>query len=156
KLTHISFWASGGSGAFRKDIWSELGGLDEIFAPFYWEDTDLSYRAWKRGYQVLWEPKSIVHHQHEGTIGSSFSKKYIDFISQRNQLIFIWKNITDFKMLFVHKMALGKKLLTKPGYWRPYLAALSKLHLILPRWFKEKTQQKVSDQEIFSKFQKRP
>ncbi len=149
---HISFWASGGSAAFRKDLWLKLGGLDEIFAPFYWEDTDLSYRAWKRGYQVLWEPKSVVHHQHEGTIGSSFSKKYIDFISQRNQIIFIWKNITNFKMLFEHKMALGKRLLTKPGYWRPYLAALSKLPLILPRFLKEVSQKKLSDKEIFEKF----
>ncbi|MCX6724479.1 MAG: glycosyltransferase, partial [Candidatus Shapirobacteria bacterium] len=39
KTAHLSFWASGGSGAFRKSIWLELGGMDEIFAPFYWEDT---------------------------------------------------------------------------------------------------------------------
>lgn len=150
---HFSFWASGGSAAFRKDIWLELGGMDEIFAPFYWEDTDLSYRAWKRGYKVIWDPRSVVHHQHESTIGSHFSKSYIDFISQRNQLLFIWKNITSFKMLFEHKMALGKKLLIHPGYWRPYLAALSKIFLILPRWLNEFKNKKVSDQEIFSKFQ---
>ena len=150
--THISFWASGGSGAFRKSIWIKLGGLDEIFIPFYWEDTDLSYRAWKRGYKILWDPRAIVHHQHEGTIGKQFSSRYIDFVAQRNQIIFIWKNITDFKMLFEHKISLEKKLLTKPGYWRPYLAALSKLPLILPRFLKEFNQKKVSDKEIFQKF----
>jgi len=152
KTPHFSFWSSGGSGAFRKSVWEKLGGLDEIFAPFYWEDVDLSYRAWKRGYQILWDPKSIVHHQHESTIGYHFPQNYVNFISQRNQLLFIWKNITDFQMLFEHKMILGKKLLTNPGYWRPYLAALKKLPLILPRWLKEKKQAKISDREIFSHF----
>lgn len=51
---HISAWTSGGSGAFRKKIWEKLGGFDEMYSPFYWEDIDLSYRAWKRGYKVLW------------------------------------------------------------------------------------------------------
>jgi len=152
KTNHISFWANGGSGAFRKNIWEKLGGFDEIYKPFYWEDIDLSYRAWKRGYKIIWEPKAVVCHQHESTIGTHFSKKYIDFISQRNQILFIWKNITNFKMLFEHKMALGRKLLTQPKYWWPYLAALSKLYLIFPRWFKEKAQQKVSDKTIFIQF----
>jgi len=49
-------------------------------------------------------------------------------------------------------MALGRKLLTQPKYWWPYLAALSKLYLIFPRWFKEKAQQKVSDKTIFIQF----
>jgi len=152
KKPHVSFWANGGSGAFRKSIWLKLGGLDEIFQPFYWEDIDLSYRAWKRGYQVLWEPQAVVHHQHEATISSRFNKKYIDFISQRNQILFIWKNITSFRMLFEHKMSLAKKLITKPGYWRPYLAALSRLFLIWPRWLKEFKDKKFSDREIFELF----
>jgi GT2 family glycosyltransferase len=152
KKTHLSFWANGGSGAFRKSIWLKLGGLDEMFTPFYWEDIDLSYRAWKRGYKILWEPQSIVHHQHETTISSRFNQKYVDLIAQRNQLLFIWKNITDFKMRSLHKMFLWKKLLTQPGYFKPFLAALSRLFLIFPRWFKELREQKVSDREIFKKF----
>jgi len=150
--SHVSFWACGGSGAFRRSVWLKLGGMDKLFAPFYWEDTDLSYRAWKRGYQVLWEPKSIVHHQHEGTIGSNFSPKYVDFISQRNQLLFIWKNITDFKMLLEHKMNLFRKLIVNPGYWRPFLAAWLRFCLILPKWLKELKDKKVSDSKIFEQF----
>jgi len=152
KKPHLSFWASGGSAAFRRSIWLKLGGLDEIFAPFYWEDIDLSYRAWKRGFKVLWEPQSVVHHQHESTIGSQFSQRYVDLISQRNQLLFIWKNITNLKMRSVHKIFLWKKLLTHPGYFKPFGAALSRVFLITPRWFKESREQEVSDREIFKKF----
>ena len=44
-----TLWVSGGSGAFRKTIWETLGGLNELYNPFYWEDIDLSYRALKSG-----------------------------------------------------------------------------------------------------------
>lgn len=151
KSHHISFWANGGSGAFRKKIWGQLGGFDELHHPFYWEDIDLSYRAWKRGYKIIWEPRSIVHHKHEGTI-SRFPKKYVGMISQRNQLLFIWKNITDPKMIWQHKFWLGKRLLTTPGYWRPFLTALVRLPKILPRRLKERQEQEVSDEKIFAQF----
>lgn len=149
--THLSGWASGGSSAFRKSLWNELGGFDKIYYPFYWEDLDLSYRAWKRGYKILWEPKSIVHHQHEGTIGSHFSKDYIQFISSRNQLLFIWKNITDSRMLFSHKRGLIKRLL-KPGYWKPFLSALTRLPRIYGARRIEDKQITVSDKTIFNQF----
>lgn len=152
KQKHISFWASGGSGAFRKDLWEKLGGFDNIYSPFYWEDMDLSYRAWKRGYRVIWDPQAVVKHKHKGTIGVNFSKKYIDFISQRNQLLFIWKNITNFKMFVEHKLYLWKRLLTNLGYWKPFLAALVLMPKVLQRRIKECREGKVSDKEIFSLF----
>jgi len=152
KNPHLSFWASGGSGAFRRNIWLELGGFDEIFKPFYWEDIDLSYRAWKRGYKVIWDPRSVVHHQHEGTIGVHFPQKYVDFISQRNQLLFIIKNITNLPMIFQNRIYLWKRLLTNFGYWKVLGAVLLKVHRISPRLIKEFLESKVSDKEIFNQF----
>lgn len=150
--THITAWASGGSAAFRKSIWEKLGGFDEIYKPFYWEDIDLGYRAWKRGYKILWEPKAIVHHEHEAIIGKHFSKEYIDSISERNQLLFIWKNITRPKMIFEHKINLWKKLFKNPGYTKVVVGALVKLPFIIPRRVKEFREKKVSDREIFAQF----
>jgi len=152
KQNHISFWASGGSAAFRKDIWEKLGGFDSLYYPFYWEDVDLSYRAWKRGLRVIWDPQSVVKHKHEGTIGLNFSKKYIDFISQRNQLLFIWKNITSIKMFYEHKIYLWKKIFREPGFLKPFAAALIKLPKVFWRRFKEIKEAKISDQEVFSLF----
>lgn len=149
--THLSAWASGGSAAFRKSIWEELGGFDEIYNPFYWEDIDLSYRAWKRGYQVLWEPKAIVHHQHEAIIGKHFSKKDISFISERNRLLFIWKNIIDWKMIIEHKFYLLPWLI-RPGHLKSLMAAKLKLPQVFIKRMKEGREKKVSDREIFEQF----
>ncbi len=149
--THITAWASGGSAAFRKSIWEHLGGFDEIYRPFYWEDIDLGYRAWKRGFKILWEPKAIVHHKHEAIIGKHFSKDYIDFVSERNRLIFIWKNIIDPKMILEHKIWILWRL-RNPGFIKPLLAAKLKLPWILPRKIKEWREMKISDKEVFEQF----
>ena len=60
----------------------ELGGFDEILAPFYLEDTDLGYLAWKRGWKTMYQPASIVYHEHRGTIGKKFSDAYIQGVLQ--------------------------------------------------------------------------
>ncbi len=96
-------WVSGGSGAFRRSMWKELGGMDTLYNPFYWEDIDLSYRARKAGWKTLFEPKSIVNHHHEeGKIKREFSSYDVKRIAYRNQFIFIWKNVSDRSVLLPH------------------------------------------------------
>jgi GT2 family glycosyltransferase len=100
---HDTAWVSGGSGAFKKKYWIQLGGMDELFNPFYWEDIDLSYRAIKSGFKMVFEPRSIVIHNHEkGVIKTTAKKEYIKRIAYRNQLLCIWKNITDYSYLVDH------------------------------------------------------
>ncbi len=150
--THVSMWTSGGSSAFSKKKWLELGGFYEGFNPGYWEDIDLCFRAQKRGWQVLWEPKSVVYHKHETTFSAFYTRKQIDFISRRNQLMFIWKNITSPKLITSHQRALLGKMLTDPAIWRPFLAAIIKLPEIKKLHNKEGDEQRISDEEIFEKF----
>jgi len=98
-----TLWVSGGSSAFRKSIWEKLGGLNELYNPFYWEDIDISYRALKSGYKILFEPKSIVVHEHEkGAIKNKYSKNTVTAIVYRNQFIFVWENATDYSLQFIH------------------------------------------------------
>lgn len=107
-----TFWVSCGSGAFRKEIWDVLRGLDEIYNPFYWEDIDLSYRAVKSGYAILFESKSIVHHYHEqGAVKSFFTESKIQKVAYRNHFIFMWKNMTDANFIFRHLLWLPYHLL---------------------------------------------
>jgi O-antigen biosynthesis protein len=94
-----SIYGSGGFTAFDRDKWLVLGGLDELFAPFNWEDTDICYRGLKRGWCVLYEPESVVYHSPNTTIGSTSRRLRVRFISRRNRLLFHWKNLTDTGML---------------------------------------------------------
>lgn len=150
---HQTLWVSGGSGVFRKNIWEKLGGLDEMFRPFYEEDVDLGYRATKRGYLNIFEPNSHVeHYQEPGVISQSFSKEKISQIAQRNQLIFIWKNITSRKLINQHQSALAKMLVASPKYWLIFLRALVKLPEVLRKREVEKKEITLSDEEILNKF----
>src|SRR3972149_292282 len=111
-----NFWAEGGSSIFNKKLFIELGLLDELFNPFYWEDIDLSYRAWKAGYKILYDPSIKVEHHHESTIGKYFDKRKVLKIAFRNQLIFNWKNLTDKKLIFEHLLNFPK-LIFIPGFF---------------------------------------
>jgi GT2 family glycosyltransferase len=96
------FYGGGGSCAFDRRKFLELGGFDPLLAPFYLEDTDLGFLAWKRGWKVLYQPASVVHHEHRGTIGKHFSARYIQSILQKNFLLFCWKNIHEYPRLSGH------------------------------------------------------
>jgi GT2 family glycosyltransferase/glycosyltransferase involved in cell wall biosynthesis len=96
------FYGGGGSCAFDRRKFLELGGFDELLAPFYLEDTDLGYMAWKRGWKVLYQPRSIVYHEHRGTIGKRFSEAQIQAVLKKNYLLFCWKNIHDWRRLGSH------------------------------------------------------
>ncbi|MBX9602503.1 MAG: glycosyltransferase [Bryobacteraceae bacterium] len=95
-------YGGGGSCAYDRRKFLELGGFDELLAPFYMEDTDLGYLAWKRGWKVLYQPKSHVWHEHRGTIGKRFSDAYIQGVLNKNYILFAWKNVHDWRMLLSH------------------------------------------------------
>ena len=42
-------WACGGACFIDKNKFNTLSGFDTLYSPFYFEDLDLSYRAWKKG-----------------------------------------------------------------------------------------------------------
>jgi len=96
------FYGGGGSCAFDRRKFLELGGFDELLKPFYLEDTDLGYLAWKRGWKVLYQPASAVFHEHRGTIGKNFSDAYIQTVVKKNFLLFTWKNIHSWGWLGSH------------------------------------------------------
>ena len=121
-------WVSCGSGAFRKIIWDKLNGLDETYNPFYWEDIDLSYRARKTGYKILFEPKSVVVHKHEeGAIKQKYSTEQIKTISYRNQFLFAWKNMNSWRLWLNHFLWLPYYLFTNRElfFYKGLIAALT-------------------------------
>lgn len=149
---HTSFYVSGGSGVFRRKTWVELGGMDEkLLSPFYWEDIDICYRAAKRGYVNLWDPGSKVTHEHESTVGK-LPKSYVERIRERNQLLFIWKNIHSVSLVRKHVVGVMLRLIRHPGYLRIVFMAIGRLGIALKSRRCEMRESKVSDEAIFSRF----
>ena len=80
----------------------EIGGFDPLYAPFYVEDADISYQAWKRGWKTLLVPASHVVHRHRSTSKKKFGERFVENTIRRNTYLFIWKNVTDVSLLFEH------------------------------------------------------
>ena len=95
-------YGGGGSCAFDRRKFEELAGFDPLLRPFYLEDTDLGYLAWKRGWKVLYQPRSVVYHEHRGTIGKRFREDQIQAVLKKNYLLFAWKNIHEWRRLAPH------------------------------------------------------
>ena len=55
-------YVSGASLLVRRDLFAQLGGFDEAFAPAYCEDADLAFRLRAEGFKVLYQPLSRVVH----------------------------------------------------------------------------------------------
>jgi GT2 family glycosyltransferase len=100
------FWAGGGACAIDRRKFEMLGGFDALYHPFYVEDTDLCYQAWRRGWRSLLAPASRVIHKHRGTSGPRFGDLFVNNTTRRNHYLFIWKNVTDFGMLLEHVLRL--------------------------------------------------
>ena len=148
-----TFWISGGSGAFRKSMWDKLSGLDEMFNPFYWEDLDLCFRAQRMGWKLIWEPKAIVAHKHETTINkNNFPTRYLNYMKERNQLLFNWKNL-PLHILFTDHLFGVLKRLKNPGYFVVILISVFKIPEILHSRMKHE-EYKYSPDSILMNFQK--
>ena len=151
-----SMFASGGSTMYDRERFLSIGAFDELLSPIYWEDVEISYRAWKRGYTVLYEPRSVVYHRVSSTMGQQNRRK-IWRLQQRNRLIFHWINLHDRRMTASHALWLLLLTLTAPLRLQPlFLLAVfdaGKLFArIRRRRREEKRLAKRSDRDVFQIF----
>lgn len=51
----------------HRDLFAEVGGFDESFAPAYFEDTDYWHRAWEMGVDLSPVPAALVDHERRTT-----------------------------------------------------------------------------------------
>jgi GT2 family glycosyltransferase len=152
-----SMFAGGGSAMFDRTKFLELGGFETLLSPFYWEDVELSYRAWKRGYRVLYEPRSLARHQISSTIGK-LGRRRVRMIEQRNRLMFHWINLHDRGLITSHIFWLMFLVITAPLRLQPMFVisvfeALKRLPEILRRRREEKLRGIQTDREVFKLFE---
>jgi GT2 family glycosyltransferase len=161
KVSDLTFgknaWAEGGATLIDKKKFDLLNGFDPIYSPFYWEDVDLSYRAWKAGFEILFDPKILVEHHHQSTIGKYFSSKKIEAIAFRNQLIFTFKNISEghfYLQFFIFFFKRFFQFLITANFYgiMSILGFLKRLPVILKTKIVQRNLYKVKDEEILAFF----
>jgi len=86
-------FAVGGTCLLRRSELIERGGLDPLYEPFYWEDLDLCWEAWRAGRRVLYQPASVVEHHHRGSIGKLVEPDFVRAAIEKNRLLFQWKHL---------------------------------------------------------------
>ena len=155
-LDLISIFAGGGSSMYDRNKFMEIGGFDELFAPFYWEDVELSYRAWKRGYRVKYEPRSIAYHMISSTIGGLAARRTAR-IQDRNRLIFNWIHLHDPAMLaknflWVAVLGITAPLRMRFGFLASLIEATARIGRIRKRRAGEKRAAQRTDREILEIF----
>jgi GT2 family glycosyltransferase len=90
--THPTLYPVGCCYLCRKATFLALGGYDDVYAPFYWEDVDLGYRAWRRGLASLHVPSAVCHHEGSATIGERSMDERLK-TWHRNWALFHLRNI---------------------------------------------------------------
>jgi len=88
---------------FKKEVLDETLVDNEVldseyFA--YFEETDLCHRIWLAGYEIKFEPNSIIYHKMGGT-SNDMKNSFIQFHSFKNRINTYIKNLSLSKLLVI-------------------------------------------------------
>ncbi len=117
KSSTSCFFAVGGQSFYRRDLLNDMGSIDELLWPMYHEDIELSYRAWKNGYRIVYAPGSVCHHMGGHTSRKVFTATQLRSFVRQNELLMVWKDVTDIRMLIEHVLWLVPRLGTAILRW---------------------------------------
>jgi GT2 family glycosyltransferase len=106
-----SMYLSGANAFVDKEKIFQLGGFNEMFAPFYVEDYELSVRAWRFGWKCYYDHESICRHKESVTIKNKTKKDEVNVIYYRNKMylhalhlpatsLWLWHGQLFFECLF--------------------------------------------------------
>ena len=140
-------WAGGGSSAFHRQRFLQLGGFCDLFSPCYMEDVDLSYRAWRRGWKVLLAAESKVLHKHRSSSSKRFSDRQITTLIEERKLWHLWKNFS-LPLLVPHLLFLPFHLGPQRLSVGSYLRSLRRFREVVATRISE-PRRAISDRSLF-------
>ncbi|MDQ5940828.1 MAG: hypothetical protein QG632_554 [Candidatus Dependentiae bacterium] len=155
------FAACGGSVLYRATLLEKVGLFDEDFFAYY-EDVDISFRARLMGYDILYEPKSVVYHAIGATSGGGL-KPFTRFHSVKNAHYLYLKNMpASLFWRFLPRFLLGQIMVfassIKHGLLLSHLKGLVWVLLFLPKKIVQRVtiqrKKKVSNADVLSRLYK--
>lgn len=136
KTTLYTLFMSGANALIDRKKLLEIGCFNEIYNPYYSEDLDLGIRAWRLGYKIYFESRSVCRHPNSATIKKEPSHK-VRVIAKRNKMYLHFIHLNGIECLyFVLKVtfkSLFRALLFDFHYLKSYylfIGSLSNLQTI--------------------------
>jgi GT2 family glycosyltransferase len=129
-------YVTGAAIAVRRDFLQSMGGFDEDYFPAYYEETDLCYRARRKGFGVLYVPTAVVYHCESPILKKLSPSFYRTFY--RSRIRFLLKNYSlkdwlfrfvpfEIKWFLAIPEARGTRLLQFRAYWEGVTFLFQKL-----------------------------
>lgn len=89
-------YVSGASLLIRRQLFYRVGGFDDRYAPAYCEDSDLAFKVRAAGFEVLYQPESLVVH-YEGMSNGIDIGQGVKAHQVTNQKIFFqrWRSVLE-------------------------------------------------------------
>lgn len=150
-----NLYAVGACVIYDLEKFRALRGYSELYAPYLFEDVDISYRAWKRGWRSIYDPRSTVHHQSSATIGK-LGKRRKRRIYFRNRFLFHWTNLTDPSLMLNHAVSVLIRLSVSFmwgdfNYYASFFNALRRLGGVRSLRKQEKEHAVLGDRQILER-----
>ncbi|MDA8427925.1 MAG: glycosyltransferase family 2 protein [Geobacteraceae bacterium] len=150
-----NLYATGACALYDLSKFRALGGYSELYSPYLFEDVDLSYRAWKRGWKSIYDPRSTVYHQSSATIGK-LGKRRKRRIYFRNRFLFHWVNLTDRSLMASHAAYVLIRLCVSFlwgdfNYYCSFFGALRRLAKVSALRKQEKAHAVLRDRQILAR-----
>jgi len=105
----LSFAAIGAFSAYDREKFLKIGGFDPLTAMY--EDIEISYRGWKRGWLVKYEPRSIAYHDARQTMERRYKRRSLEMMSLRSRILMHWMLLHDRRMFGMHLASISMRLL---------------------------------------------
>ncbi|MGH3870859.1 MAG: glycosyltransferase [Pseudonocardiaceae bacterium] len=83
-------YCSGAAILVRRDLFEQVGGFDQRYAPAYYEDTDLAFAIRATGHRTIVEPAAVVMH-HEGVTHGTDLTAGVKRYQEVNRALFVDK-----------------------------------------------------------------
>lgn len=152
---------SAGIGAFHRKRFLELGGYDEMYLPGYYEDVDLCFRAWKKGYKAYYEPRARKKHLGSASFKKVYGSEFIQKVTARNAVLFMIKNIRDPLLLLRWVFLLAARfstawILGKRYFYAGLCEACGRLETAFESRKKSAAKSALNDREVVAFFKGGP
>jgi GT2 family glycosyltransferase len=147
----LSFAAIGAFSAYDREKFLAIGGFDPLTAMF--EDIEISYRAWKRGWVIRYEPRSVAYHDASQTMKRRYKRRSLEMLSRRSRIVMHWLLLHDKFMFGSHLASITGQLLVSwlwldwPFYWAVF-TGLRNIRIIIRKRQEYRRSAARSDREL--------